>query len=138
MTTIEPVVEVARAAKARGLPIAVASGGSTSNVRTGLASTGILHLFDAVVCAEVRQAPNLDLSNVSRPHCYNVTAHDTTPAACADVRLDTGGAEYPLATSNASSASRAPLGPAIQDDACDVFHTAPDLMRCSLWPIGTP
>ena len=51
---IDSVVAVARVAKARGLPIAVASGGSTSNVRTGLASTGILHLFDAVVCAEVQ------------------------------------------------------------------------------------
>ena len=76
--TIEPVVAVARAAKARGMPIAVASGGSTSNVRTGLASTGILHLFDAVVCAEVRTH---DRPKLTMEHSCNACECDCTGLA---------------------------------------------------------
>ena len=53
MTTIEPVVEIARRAKAAGTPIAVASGGSTTHVTEGLRIAGILDLFEVVICAEV-------------------------------------------------------------------------------------
>ena len=54
VTAIEPVVEIARAAHAAGLPIAVASGGSTSNVRGGMKIAGIADFFEVVICAEVR------------------------------------------------------------------------------------
>lgn len=61
VTAIEAVVEVARRALAQGIPIAVASGGSTAHVRAGLEVAGILHLFEVVVCAEVRRS-YLDVS----------------------------------------------------------------------------
>ena len=79
---IEPVVAVARAAKARGLPIAVASGGSTSNVRTGLASTGILHLFDAVVCAEVRRSPDAKINMPRLPSRSGNTIRSSNRTEC--------------------------------------------------------
>lgn len=46
-------MEVARRALAQGIPIAVASGGSTAHVRAGLEVAGILHLFEVIICAEV-------------------------------------------------------------------------------------
>ena len=54
MTTIEPVVEIARRAQAAGIPIAVASGGSTAHVTEGLRIAGIQHMFEVIICAEVR------------------------------------------------------------------------------------
>ena len=54
VTIIEPVVEIARRAQVQGIPIAVASGGSTAHVTEGLRIAGILHMFEIIVCAEVR------------------------------------------------------------------------------------
>ncbi|MEW5309156.1 MAG: hypothetical protein WDW38_001062 [Sanguina aurantia] len=52
VAVIESVVAIAREGAARGLPMAVASGGCREHVMEGLTSTGLLGLFAAVVCAE--------------------------------------------------------------------------------------
>ncbi|GFH13526.1 uncharacterized protein HaLaN_09426 [Haematococcus lacustris] len=49
---IEATLDIVRAGAAAGLPMAVASGGSRAHVVQGLTETGILHYFQAVVCAE--------------------------------------------------------------------------------------
>ncbi|KAJ9531123.1 hypothetical protein QJQ45_000850 [Haematococcus lacustris] len=49
---IEATLDIVRAGAAAGLPMAVASGGSRAHVLQGLTETGILHYFQAVVCAE--------------------------------------------------------------------------------------
>ena len=62
---IHPVVAIARDAKAKGLPIAVASSGVKPTVHGHLKQHGIFHLFDAVVtCEDVssgKPAPDLYL-----------------------------------------------------------------------------
>ena len=62
---IHPVVAIARDAKAKGLPIAVASSGVKPTVTGHLRGHGILDLFDAVVtCEDVKHgkpAPDLYL-----------------------------------------------------------------------------
>lgn len=52
VAVIEGVVAIAQEGAARGLPMAVASGGCREHVMEGLTSTGLLGLFSAVVCAE--------------------------------------------------------------------------------------
>ena len=59
---IEAVVEVARRAQAQGIPIAVASGGSTAHVHAGLQIAGIQHMFEVIICAEVQRC-----SRTSKP-----------------------------------------------------------------------
>ncbi|GIL69268.1 hypothetical protein Vretimale_12610 [Volvox reticuliferus] len=49
---IDSVVEIVRAGAARGLPMAVASGGTRKHVMEGLTSTGLLPYFSAIVCGE--------------------------------------------------------------------------------------
>ncbi|GLC46045.1 hypothetical protein PLESTB_001024300 [Pleodorina starrii] len=49
---IDSVIDIVRAGAARGLPMAVASGGTRKHVMEGLSSTGLLLLFSAVVCGE--------------------------------------------------------------------------------------
>jgi len=62
---IHPVVAIARDAKAKGLPIAVASSGVKPTVHGHLKQHGIFDLFDAVVtCEDVssgKPAPDLYL-----------------------------------------------------------------------------
>ncbi len=50
-TLIEPVIEIVKAGRAKGLPIAVASGGMRWFVTQVLDEAGITNMFDAVVCA---------------------------------------------------------------------------------------
>lgn len=42
-------MDIVHAGRARGLPMAVASGGTRHHVMKGLTETGILPLFDAIV-----------------------------------------------------------------------------------------
>lgn len=49
---IEPVMNLVREAKARGLPVGVASGGTREHVMRSLTATGIIDLFDAIVVGE--------------------------------------------------------------------------------------
>lgn len=49
LVVIEPVAEVARAARQRGQRLAVGSNSSTNTVAAGLAATGLDSLFDVVV-----------------------------------------------------------------------------------------
>jgi beta-phosphoglucomutase-like phosphatase (HAD superfamily) len=50
---IDIVLAVAQAAKAKNIPIAVATGGSKRQITGSMAAAGISSLFDAVVCADV-------------------------------------------------------------------------------------
>ena len=50
-TLIAPVMEIVRAGKAKGLKMAVASGGTRWHVSQALTETGIIDLFDAIVVA---------------------------------------------------------------------------------------
>mmetsp|Transcript_36118 Transcript_36118/g.80374 ORF Transcript_36118/g.80374 Transcript_36118/m.80374 type:complete len:210 (+) Transcript_36118:165-794(+) len=52
LSLIQPVMQIVEAGRARGLKMAVASGGTRWHVMQSLKETGINHLFDAVVCAE--------------------------------------------------------------------------------------
>lgn len=47
---IEPVMRIVQAGKARGLPMAVASAGTTKHVHKSLDEAGIAGLFNTVVC----------------------------------------------------------------------------------------
>ncbi|KXZ50842.1 hypothetical protein GPECTOR_15g528 [Gonium pectorale] len=49
---IDSVIDIVRAGAARGLPMAVASGGTRRHVMEGLTSTGLLPYFSAIVCGE--------------------------------------------------------------------------------------
>ncbi|KAG2499778.1 hypothetical protein HYH03_002075 [Edaphochlamys debaryana] len=49
---IDDVVAVVKAGAARGLPMAVASGGTRKHVMEGLTATGLLPYFKAIVCGE--------------------------------------------------------------------------------------
>ncbi|KAG2440559.1 hypothetical protein HYH02_010143 [Chlamydomonas schloesseri] len=49
---IDEVVEIVKAGAARGLPMAVASGGTRKHVMEGLTSTNLLSYFKAIVCGE--------------------------------------------------------------------------------------
>ena len=49
---IAPVLALARAAKARGLPVAVATGGARRQVGPAIAAAGLEGFFDAVVTAD--------------------------------------------------------------------------------------
>ncbi|GFR46098.1 hypothetical protein Agub_g7578 [Astrephomene gubernaculifera] len=49
---ISSVVDIVRAGAGRGLPMAVASGGTRKHVMEGLTSTGLLPYFGAIVCGE--------------------------------------------------------------------------------------
>lgn len=52
MKVIGSVVDIMRAGAARGLPMAVASGGTRKHVMEGLTSTGLVSYFRAIVCGE--------------------------------------------------------------------------------------
>lgn len=49
---IDSVIDIVKAGAARGLPMAVASGGTRKHVMEGLTSTGLLPYFKAIVCGE--------------------------------------------------------------------------------------
>jgi HAD superfamily hydrolase (TIGR01509 family) len=59
-TPIEAVFRIARAGKARGLPMAVATGGSRRQVTKAMAASGLSDFFGAVVTAD-------DITN-GKPH----------------------------------------------------------------------
>jgi phosphoglycolate phosphatase-like HAD superfamily hydrolase len=52
---IQSVVEIVLAGAARGLPMAVASGGTRKHVMEGLTESGLLKYFGAIVTGEVRR-----------------------------------------------------------------------------------
>ena len=52
---IEVVFQVAQVAKARGLPVAVATGGSRRQISGSMEAAGITDFFDAVVTCDVRR-----------------------------------------------------------------------------------
>lgn len=51
---IDFVLNVAKIAKSRGIPVAVATGGSRRQVSTSLSASGLDSFFDAVVTCDVR------------------------------------------------------------------------------------
>ncbi|MGH8019465.1 MAG: HAD family hydrolase [Opitutaceae bacterium] len=70
ITVIEPVAAFARERKARGIPLAVASGGMRHVVRRSLEATGLLDLFPIIVTPEDvahgKPAPDLFLLAAER------------------------------------------------------------------------
>lgn len=52
---IPMIMDIAKAAKARGLPIAIATGGSKRQVTKAMAAAGISDFFDAVVTCDVSE-----------------------------------------------------------------------------------
>lgn len=108
--TIAPVVAIAEEGKRRGLPMAVASGGSRKHVIAGLRVSGLEAMFSAFVCAEdyehSKPAPDCFLEaarqiHVAPEHCAGYEDADFGMdairaagfAAAIDVRHITG---YPI------------------------------------------
>jgi beta-phosphoglucomutase-like phosphatase (HAD superfamily) len=61
---IEIVFNVAKAAKSRGLPVAVATGGTKKQVTASLTASGLSDFFDAVVTCDVSSGQKVFLSSV--------------------------------------------------------------------------
>lgn len=69
---IPMIMDIAKAAKTRGLPIAIATGGSKRQVTKAMAAAGISDFFDAVVTCDVSGDMDLEIVFCAEAEVANI------------------------------------------------------------------